>query len=654
MWDLFFPSCRKGFVSFSICRFCSRSSFCVGYITRSCMVSTMSNSNAVFLAHAYEMTCTASKKDLGMQGTSLILGVDWPGGKATKRSVENDVETGKESAQLGMDGQNIDQKGLNALDKTTVNELELAKHLEEKGWSESTRGLLLKKYNQQKLSYLVVSRVLRSVKDVVLASSLFDWVCEHMGHDISVYYAYLSHLAVARQHDRRWTVLTKMKANGIEVSYIAFSIMIRACKVAGVPSMAIEVFRKASEYGVDLNIELYQELLETLFLSNSARDARLLYSRMIQQGLSFGITTYNTLISGFGLTSGIEDVQKSFNILLKAGIKPSLGSYEALISAYCNVHAIDKAMSVFIQLGESGLTTDANGMNIILKALCKDGNFNDAINFIGSAQNWCIPDMHTFITILTALLSRKEVSKAIGVFQLMEENGLTNRWTYITLSNGLQQCPQTEEIQDFLGGLFAKYGYGNAEVCHALLYNLISVGPVDAAEDLFKGIIQEDVKPILPAYEIMISFYCGMKMPDRALQLISDLKDKGLKPTVFCYIPITSALLSVSRMADVRRCFQEMQDHGYESSAICNHLLREVCRLDMSADIPEILSIMLRNNFVMRSSTFFHLAKCMCKAGKMKETNILCRSLFKSRCLELSEAAAQQVFGVMKVMPMAC
>ncbi|MCO5614275.1 hypothetical protein L7F22_068553 [Adiantum nelumboides] len=497
-----------------------------------------------------------------------------------------------------MDGQNMDRKGLNALDKTTVSELELAKHLEEKGWSESTRGLLLEKYNQQKLSYMVVSRVLRSVKDVVLASSLFDWVCEHMGHDISVYYAYLSHLALARQHDRRWNVLRKMKAN--------------------------------------------------------ARDARLLYSRMIQQGLSFDITTYNTLISGFGLTSGIEDVQKSFDVLLKAGIKPNLCSYEALISAYCNVHATDKAMSVFIELGESGLTTDANGMNIILKALCKDGNFNDAINFLGSAQNWCIPDMQTFTTILSALLSRKEVSKAIGVFQLMEENGLTNRWTYITLSNGLQQCPQTEEIQDFLGGLFAKYRYGNAEVCHALLYNLISVGLVDAAEGLFRGIIQEDAKPILPAYEIMISFYCGMKMPDRALQLVAELKDKGFKPTVFCYVPITSALLSVSRMADVRRCFQEMQDHGYESTAICNHLLREVCRLDMSADIPEILSIILRNNFVMRSSTVFHLAKCMCKGGKMKETNILCRSLYNSRCLELNEAAAQQVFGVMKVMPMAC
>ncbi|KAI5074041.1 hypothetical protein GOP47_0012054 [Adiantum capillus-veneris] len=610
------------------------------------------SSNRLSSEWTSESADKARKIGHAVQHTSLIQDGDYVGDEAIERSDESDVEVGEESEQLESYGQTMGRKVPSPLEPRT--EKELAKHLAEKGWSESTNGFLFEKLSQQELSFFVVSRVISNLKDVKLASSLFQWVCEHMGHDVSVYHASLSSLGKAKRFHEMWNLLTKMKAHGIEVSFIAFCIMIRACRIARVPAMAVEVFKRAPDYGIELNVDLHQELLMSLFLLNLVGDARLLYSSMIRQGMSFNIRIFNTLINGFGLTSGIEDVKKSFDVLLKSGIRPTIRSYRALIYAYCNVHAIDKAVLAFFEIGGTYLRAHATEMNIIVEAMCKERKFDDAIKFIDRVQAWCFLNTRTFNIILNGLLSCKQVSKAIDVFQLMEEEGHTNQWTYTYLMNGLRQCPQTKEIQGLLKGLFTKYGYGSAKVCYALLYNLASRGETDEAEGLFKGIVLAEVNPSLPAYTTMISFYCRLKMPDRALQLLLELKDRGVKPNAFCYTPIIDALLDASRIADAKKCFQEMVNHGCESSAaIQNQLLTEVCRLGMVADVPEILSSMLRTKSIMQSSAFFQFAKCMAKAGKIKQTNILCRSLYELEYLELCREAAQQVFGVMKVMSMA-
>ncbi|KAH7442615.1 hypothetical protein KP509_03G096400 [Ceratopteris richardii] len=560
----------------------------------------------------------------------------------------NVVSYGEETEQLGVHGQSLYGR------KLTANETMLATSvlnlLESTGWTEITRGYLIE-IQSQKLSFPVVSKILIQLKDFYLVSSLFQWVCKHIGHDVQVYHAYLRALIKTKQFMKMWDFLDRMRDNSIEISIATFCLMIKECRISGEPAMAVKVFNKAPHYGVELNNVLHQCLLSSLFLSNLAQEAKLLYRKMVCENCILDVHIFNTLIHGFGLSSSKEDVNKSFQLMLQAGIKPNLSSYKALIAAFCNVHLVDAAILTFFRLKDASFEVDASILNVLVEGLCGMDMFDNAIDIISKVQMWCPPDVSTGIILLKWLLSKNEVSRAIDMFLSMEEGGFTNRWAYIALSNGLRRCNQTTEIRHFLLDLFARYGYANLEVCHALLYSLTSCGDVAKSEELFKGVLESTTEPILCFYATMISFYCRRESVEQALHLLLDLKNRGYRPGVFCYAPIMSALIKAGQPKYALRCFEEMQECGCEINGVmCDFLLRGLCKHEMVADVPHIVDTILRNKFSMSASTFMELVKCMCKAGKIEEANILFKSLHGLSCLQIGKEAAKQAASVIRVM----
>lgn len=557
---------------------------------------------------------------------------------------------GKENAESHLNIEDVDKVSMRVLAPQDTQIIQgICNLLDSKGWEAFTEAFLEEHYSMH-LSHFNVARVILRQRSVALATSFFQWACKQIGHEVCSYHAYLMKLGEVKHFDEMWELLNEMRDNGCQVTRTTFCIMIKAYGAARMPSMAVDVLRRVHEYNVTVDTHVYTTLLNVFFLSNLVGEARLCFSRMLEDDLNLDTYAFSTLIRGFGLSWHIRDAQSCFDIMLKARCEPDVSTYNGLIEGFCCVDAMKDAMSAFSALQKRGLKPTTSTFNIIVRAFCRVGRFDDAINMFASMKTICLPDQSTFNILLQGLFLSKDISKAVDFFKLMEKEGWADARSYIYLSNGLRQAKQTEEMHYLLKTLFAKHGFTNREVCIALLHNLSYLGNLDEAERLFKAMVAALTDPCMPSYAIMISCYCRLEKLNEAIELLTELKGRGCKPSTFCYTPIVGALLKVNRVADAMKCFEEMLEYDLEVNAItCNFLLGELCKQAMVEDALKVCYIVVDNRFAIRSLTFFELMKCLCKLGKIEEANTLFRAMHKLGCLPKSRAISQ-AFGVMDKM----
>eukprot|EP00250_Pteridium_aquilinum_P001547 c11743_g1_i1 orf=98-2068(+) len=492
---------------------------------------------------------------------------------------------------------------------------------------------LLKPYATD-LSPEVIAIVILKQRSVSMAKHFFQWSAHGTQHSSHVYHALLIKLGESKLFDEMWQLLHEMKTKGCAVCGTSFSILFKAYGAAGLPCKALSTLDRACEFDVPLDHHVYTTLLGVLFKAKMVTEATSIYNRMVQEKCQFDGSVWSTLIRGFGKSGLTMEAERCWQEMLDSGHEPALIHYNASIEGLCETGALSKALIMLNDLKEKGLTPNAYTYNPFLVAFCRAGKFSEAFGMFGEMKDVCMPNQATFNVLLAGLFLDTDISKAVELYDLLEEQGWVDSRTYFLLANGLRKAKQLDKLISVSEQLHAKHGVVDVSLCNTILHLLCDQSDISRATSFFNRMLDGLTHPDVVSFASMINGYCKSHNFDDAMRLLSGMKDRGLTPNAFCYSPLIAASLKSGRVSDGLFLFEDMVRKRVEPNAvICDFLLRKLSEARMVDESLWVLTHIAKRRFHVHASTVAALMTCLQKEGRHEKAREVLAAMEKHGCL---------------------
>uniref|UniRef100_A0A5B7AD21 Pentacotripeptide-repeat region of PRORP domain-containing protein n=1 Tax=Davidia involucrata TaxID=16924 RepID=A0A5B7AD21_DAVIN len=230
----------------------------------------------------------------------------------------------------------------------------------------------------------LVCKMIKNFKSAETAWEFFCWVAYQptFTHDVYTVSRTIAKLARHGLVDLVDHLMSKIKREGIRLSFSTIRLIIDFYGISGKGDAALKVFRDAktlcgpiSKSGLLL---LYSSLLRTLAKCKMNSDALDILEEMILCGILPDIQTFSGLMHHFALQGDIKMVQRLFGMVRQSGLEPDAYMYKVLIRVYCKCERPVLALRVFEDMRNSTLMPDSATKQLLVKSLWKEGRLKEA------------------------------------------------------------------------------------------------------------------------------------------------------------------------------------------------------------------------------------------------------------------------------------
>ncbi|XP_057449933.1 pentatricopeptide repeat-containing protein At5g39710-like [Lotus japonicus] len=342
-------------------------------------------------------------------------------------------------------------------------------------------------------------------------------------------YTSLIHLFTKYQVYKVHKVMCDMIFSGFLPSVATYNDLVLAyCRVGSV-DQALRVLRDMVDKGVDPNLVSFNAVLEVLSRQHRWEDSEPLVEEMHRRGLAPHETTYKSLIINHCNKWQVDDAYKLLSQMIASGFSPSVAIYNHLVRAYCIEDRVEEAVRIFRGMAERGLSPDAESYNTLITKFCEDKELEKAIEMkTEMVEKGILPDAITFSSLIQALCPQRRLSQAFDLFQEMLRGGvLPGQLTYHCLINAY--CLEGDFSMAFIlhdemihKGLLSDSvtGFSPSLVTYnALIHGYCSLGRVEEALGILRGMAEMDLSPDAVSYNIVISGFCKLKELGKAYGL---------------------------------------------------------------------------------------------------------------------------------------
>ncbi|XP_059431664.1 pentatricopeptide repeat-containing protein At5g66631-like [Corylus avellana] len=170
-------------------------------------------------------------------------------------------------------------------------------------------------------------------------------------------------------------LVTKLKEDGISLSYVTLNYIIDRRKVRGI----LRLFRRAEEICHPLSKFHHMILYSSLMRRVSRRQYVVLrgpldfLDEMILRGILPDIPTFTGLMQYFSVKKDLRTVLKLFRMVQRNNLKPDAFMFQILIRAYLRRGKVDRAFKTFQDMRDSNFMPDSATKAVLVKHLSKEG-----------------------------------------------------------------------------------------------------------------------------------------------------------------------------------------------------------------------------------------------------------------------------------------
>ncbi|PWA79508.1 tetratricopeptide repeat (TPR)-like superfamily protein [Artemisia annua] len=257
---------------------------------------------------------------------------------------------------------------------------------------------------------------------------------------------------------------------------------------------------------------------------------------------------YNTMLKGFGIFGddyGLADKMMQDAVKLwkemdsQQGISPDVVTYNSLISALCK---IEEARLVLYYMHEKGVDPNLVTFNSLINALCLKGDMTAAKALLNLMMSRGLrPDYETYSILVRSLFSAVHFGDGCKLLDEMRGQG------------------------HMLDGSAYQY----------ILVNLFMQNQAELALSLFLLVGDSKLNSDISVYNHLIGGAIDCGKLDIAMDLFSDLRVKGMKPTNLTYTEMICAFSSGDLLDEAKELLREMEECGYKANDITYNCLLE-------------------------------------------------------------------------------
>ncbi|KAM0008524.1 putative tetratricopeptide-like helical domain superfamily, DYW domain-containing protein [Helianthus debilis subsp. tardiflorus] len=220
-----------------------------------------------------------------------------------------------------------------------------------------------------------------------------------------------------------------------------------------------------------------------------------------------------------------------------------------LLDVYANSGKLLDARNLFDKMPQRDTFT----YNAMLKAYSKMGSADDLQGLFRS-----IPcrDSVSYNTVIAGFATKGRVNEALEVFVEMQKEGVeVTGYSYVSVLNACSWVLDLRRGKQVHGKIVACGLVFNGFVCNALTDLYAKCGEIDAARWLFDRMRNQNVV----SWNLMISGYMKNGLPEKSIELFSEMKLSGVKPDVVTNSNVLGAFFQTKRIHAAQKLFSEIE-----------------------------------------------------------------------------------------------
>ncbi|KAK7265429.1 hypothetical protein RJT34_33049 [Clitoria ternatea] len=366
--------------------------------------------------------------------------------------------------------------------------------------------------------------------------------------------------------------------------------------VAGRFDVSRELLAEAQSNRVQVNVIVYNTLLNALIKHNKLHDAICLFKELMRSHCCLETFTFNILIRGLCRGGKIDEAFELLGDMRSFGCVPDVVTYNTLLHGLHRIDEVDRACD-------------------LLKESCLKGEF--------------APNVVSYTTVISGYCKLSKMKEASTLFDEMVGSGINpNEFTFSALVDGFVKA----------GDMASALGMHKKMLLHGCLPNVVTltslidgycrIGWLNHGLDLWHEMNVRNIPASLYTFSVLISALCKSNRLQEARDLLRVLKQSGIVPEPFVYNPVIDGYCKSGNIDEANAIVAEMEERCKPDKLTYTILIMGHC---MKGRMPEAIDIfykMLAAGCSPDDITFRILSTCLLKAGMPDEDARIKETLF--------------------------
>lgn len=381
-------------------------------------------------------------------------------------------------------------------------------------------------------------------------------------------------------------------SKGIVGDVITYSTLLQGYVEEQNISGILETKRRLEAEGIQMDVVMCNILIKAMLMVGLFEDALAIYKALPRMDLSPNSVSYCTLIDGYCKVGRINEALQIFDDFRRTS-NPSAASYKRIILGLCNEGMIDVAIDVFIEYMRKGMPLDRRVYMMLIEATLNRKSADGVLKMIGRMDDMGRRELQFVCNDAIPFLCKMGYPEA-SYSILMATRSKQLPWTnmgYYSFLRALLSEGKTLWAQLILTSFIKICGMSDLRVCK-IVVNYLCLNNVEKALvflsrmnekkwsltvpiSIFMTLTKEgrvldayelmvEAESNLPdmnvvKYSIMIDALCKAMHIDKALDLCTLAKKKGLTLNILIYNSVINGLCSQGCLVEAFRLFDSLE-----------------------------------------------------------------------------------------------
>ncbi|XP_022946522.1 pentatricopeptide repeat-containing protein At1g71210, mitochondrial [Cucurbita moschata] len=364
-------------------------------------------------------------------------------------------------------------------------------------------------------------------------------------------------------------LLTEMMEEHISPDKVTMNAaMCFLCK-AGMVDVALDLYNSRSEYRLSPNSMAYNYLVNTLCGDGSTDEAYHILKHSIDQGYFPGKKTFSILADALCREGKLDKMKELVIFSLERNFMPSGSTYDKFISALCKARRVEDGYLIHGELNRINVVAIKSTYFVLIDGFNKLRRGDISARLLIEMQEkghnptrkifrtviHCLNEMENmekqFFNLLELQLSRQEPSPEVynnfiygaalakkselarEVYQMMLRSGIQpNLSSDILLLKSYLHSERISDALNFLSDLYQTRTIGR-KISNVMVVGLCKANKADVALDVLRDMRDRGLIPSIECYEELAKHLCHNERYDLVVNLINDLDKVGRPITSF-------------------------------------------------------------------------------------------------------------------------